>query len=282
MVSELSQRQTQILEMYVVLGLSTQEIASRLQITKRAVYKHLKKLQKKGFLEYRKIRGSQKHIPVSSQPMWKRYFRLHNLHLKIEPYRFYPRYRENISKFGIPYNIWTIMINTLSVELIMLSQESFDSPDLNECKRLAQQNIQKVIFHIENRFGFEAWKNQKCNITLVNHHIAEVENGIAKDVEGTFMQVTGSDHKIWCQIDLSIKKPELEFVHPRRAFDDAELISKYLNDWRDNNPPTSSEIAVLSQQNALLIRTLYREYPKPSLTKKIKKLEKQSTLERYI
>lgn len=270
----LTKTEREVLNLYVVSGLSASDIANRRQTSVQAVYKILKKLHKKGYVEKGLNLGLKKTMPVTIKPQkWHRYFRLHGIHLKITPYYFYPKYSQNIGKLGTPYGKWMVMVNKNNVELQLQPMQSYDSPSLEECKEMLMGDIHKTLFQIENRFGFEAWKNQRASITLVNHHIAEVNNGIARELQGTYMQIIGADSKVWCQIDMSIKRPELEFVHPRQAFDDAGLISAYLNDLRENQPLTNSMLMKCIHQNTLAISVLAEQTRPAQQEKKPKTTE---------
>jgi hypothetical protein len=80
----------------------------------------------------------------------------------------------------------------------------------------------------------------------VNGHLAEVNNGIAKELylSKEYITIYGKDNKAWFKIDYSKRRyKEAETVHPRDFKRDAHIVfGKYLNDWRDNEPMTNSEV----------------------------------------
>lgn len=241
MGGELTQNQEEIMEMYVVKGMIPEQIANARQISIQAVYKTLRKLRKKGWLEYNKNRGFKKSDAYHQRGL-KNFFRLHNIHLVIEPYHFYERFKENIHKI-YPIGIYTITINTKNIEAQTQKLKSYDEQSINECWVSFAEDMETMIRKLENDVGCEIWKNRKMNIKLVNYHLAEVHNGVATQIMPQKLKIIDLEGKVWLVIDKSTGAPEMETVDPVLARDDMEMLQTYYNDLRQNRPPTNSELA---------------------------------------
>ena len=250
MKDTLTKTQTEILEMYTVKKYTISQIANRRQTTKRAVYKILRELRQKGWLEKH---SSQKAMP-SIMPLSKRYYRLHNLHYKVTPYYYYERYEKNIGK-TIFYGKWVIHVNQRSLEFQTQAKKSFDSKDLNECPRLARESFIKAIIKMQERVGCEIIKDQKMNIELVNHHIAEVNNGIARLVQDKKLFIMDENGMIWAIIDKSLKVLETETIDPKYALDDARALEKHYNAMRKPEVMTNEELQVIVTEFAKNMQT---------------------------
>lgn len=258
-LSAISEQQLKVYDLYFNLGYSQKQIACSLKISKGRVSQIVRLLREKGAVREQVYPPKLFSMPIPITPLnsptpiscgTQRYWRLHDLHFIAEPYYFYPKYAQAKKGFGIPYGKWTVTFNEKNIEYQLQKLESFDSKDIDECRRLAQESLNKVITETGERYGFEVFKDKKCNIKLVNHHFAEVENGVAVINKGKKIKIFGTDGKVWLVIDKSTGKPELETVHPVMATDDAKLMDKYYNDLRNNDPPTNSELEGFIYSNA--------------------------------
>ena len=121
---------------------------------------------------------------------------------------------------------------------------------MNECPRLARESLIKAIQKTEHRVGCEILKDDKMNIELVNHHIAEVRNGIARLVTTKKIEITDEGGLIWAVIDLSLKVPEIETVDPKKALDDQRVLQRHLNSMRQEGALTVTELQYYTTENA--------------------------------
>lgn len=260
---KLTKKQKEVYELYYNLGLSISSIAKRRQVTYNSIKKIILKLKEKGWIEKSFKQGAKKTMP-SIMGGGQKYYRYHNLHLVIYPYYFYKRYNDISKGFGIPYGKWTVTFNKRNIEIQLKEKESFDSLDIEDCRKQAQEEVNSTIYKLSERYGFEVFKEGKVNIKLVNQHMAEVENGISKLVSQKF-EIIGKDSKVWLLIDKSTGFKELETVHSELCPDDMKLLEKYLNDWRNNTPPTNSELS-MAIMNSLKLQGVYNENIKKHLS----------------
>jgi predicted DNA-binding protein YlxM (UPF0122 family) len=238
--NKLTKTEQEVLEMYDVKKYSVNLISKRRGTTPRAVYKILRVLKQKGWLEKH---GSQNTTP-SITPISKRYYRLHNLHFIVTPYYFYDRFKKEVGKI-VHYDKWVIKINSTTLEFQTKRKKSFNSTDINETSRLSRESIYKAIRYIENETGCEVLKDRKMNIELVNHHIAEVNNGIAKNLKNKKLEISDEQGVVWCIVDMSLNIPELETVHPKQATDDMRSLEKHFKSMRVPDSPTVTDLSRL-------------------------------------
>jgi hypothetical protein len=249
---KLTIRQQEVLNLILKDKLTVPEISSRLEITRAMVYKYRKKLIKKGYLND-KFRGGLQNGMVDTIRGVTKYWRLHDLHFVIEPFYFYERYEEIRLKkgnFGIPYDRWKIFLNTRNIELMLQDKKDIRGFNPYEVSAKAEKEFNNILERVSKEYGFEAYKNRKANIRLVNQHWAEVENEIAKEHKGQYLQIRGEDNKVWFVVDLSMKPQiEGEYVHSQRAKEDALTISKHLNILRKPETLNNEELQDFLSQN---------------------------------
>jgi hypothetical protein len=134
------------------------------------------------------------------------------------------------------------------LELQLRVEVDFASQDKWEATRKAQNSFERIMAELSTKYGFEAWKEGKANIRLVNQHLALNGSTLAKEHK-EYMQIEGRDGRLWFTIDNS-KGFEHEYRHPQAAVSDSEKVEPYFNDMRDRAPPTLSELAILIGQIA--------------------------------
>jgi ASC-1-like (ASCH) protein len=245
---ELTPKQRDVYDLFYNQGFTITSIANSRKITYNAVRKTIKQLIKKGAIETGFKQGSKKEMPIIMTPQQieqfvdELYFRLHGLHFIVTPYYFYERYNSVKRGFGVPFANWKFTFNTKNIEVQSERGYSFDSKDMDECMRLCQDSLTEILLKAGTKYGFEVFKEGRVSIRLVNHHLAEVRNGIAVMMQGKKLKIEGKDGKVWLTIDNSTKDPELETIDPLRALDDSRILRPYFEDMRDNHPPTNSEI----------------------------------------
>lgn len=175
-------------------------------------------------------------------------FRWHNHHFVIEPYSVSKKFQRILSErgnFAIRLNGWVFKLHTKLIEMQLQSGRDFRSPSLDKVLRLGEEDFMRVLSKASSQWGFNVWKNGKCNIRLVNQHMAVTPSDVAGALEGQRIMVRGRDGRVWFEIDESLNMDEHEFTHPKDASIDARKIEPYLNDWRDNKPFKNSELQTL-------------------------------------
>ena len=88
----------------------------------------------------------------------------------------------------------------------------------------------------------------------MNGHYVNINDNIVKNCKSEKQRIrifTKEDGKLWFDMDESFKFKEREHPHPETNKTDSELVSKHIDDWRNNNPPISSEIWAITSNNAL-------------------------------
>ena len=238
--------QQQILKMYCDQYLEPKEIANRRKTSIRAVYKILKKLREKGLLK----RGSQNRTSLLGGGVHKTYYRIHGLQFDIKIIQNSEIYQNALAKGNvIPFKDHTLVLYKEKLEIYQGEEQSFDDNSINEAFKQALIYFRELLYRIESRYNVLILKDQYHNINIVACHIAEVNNGIAKELylNKDFIIIKGNDGKTWFRIDYSKKRfKEAETVHPERFKEDAQLIfSNYLNDWRENKPMNNSQLQEL-------------------------------------
>jgi hypothetical protein len=144
-----------------------------------------------------------------------------------------------------------IRLNATSIEIY--SNNSFFGEDPNDAVFKSQEYWNKFITRLEHNLKITLIKPRHETIRFVKAHMAETNNEIAKDyvIKGDKLKViTQDDGKVWLLIDNSFNLHELETIHPETHKQDMEYVLKQVNDWRDNNPPTISEVMGLINQMA--------------------------------
>ena len=136
------------------------------------------------------------------------------------------------------------------VEMQLRAPNDFVSVDKWAATRKANDSFNKTLFEIANRFGFEVWKDKKCNIRLVNHHLARANSPIAIAREGEYLKVRGFDGKVWFSVDKSKGGFEHEYQHPTRALSDSEIVEPFFNGLKDHYLRTGE---VLTFESLLMV-----------------------------
>ncbi len=247
----LSKDQEQVLFYLTKEFLTPKDIAYRRGTTPQAVYKLMGKLRKKGYLEggCRKRGRVSIRTPKNIKKMWE----LHALHFIIKPYYFYPRYdeiRKKIGNYGIRYREWTIMLHPDSVRIQSREKIRFIHEDKDQAIAMAQESFNRLLYDIQNRYGFEVWKDKKANIRNVNGELARSPSEVGEAMKGKFIQIRGHDGKVCFKVDKS-KLAEHEYPHPENYYDDSEVIEPYIQDWLYKKPLKNSQ---LQEENSKIMK----------------------------
>ena len=236
-MGKLDTKREEILELYIHDQISQKDIANRLQVNQSSISRIIKKSGKK---RKRIIYTPGLHIKG-------RFWRYHALHFVVKPYYFYPRYskiRKTKGNYGITRKDWIVKLHETTVELQLRKGVDFANKNKYKATDMAQESLNRNLISISNEFGFEVWKERKCAIRLVREHLSDVRNPLANKRNGNPIQIRGSDGFVWLLIDKSKGEPELETVKANSALSDSDVIDKFMNDWKENDPPTNSELAI--------------------------------------
>jgi DNA-binding Lrp family transcriptional regulator len=235
---KITQAEKEVLHYLTKEYLTPKKIAIRRQTTPRAVYKIIQKLKSKGIInKVHKIVGT-------IEPSEPNKIRLHGEEFNIKILYKDNRYKELTKKT----NLQIIDGNTVKLyrnSIKIYSGQSFyaDSPDKALYNSIPYWN--RFLTRLEHDLKVILVKSRYQNIKIVKVHFAEINNEIAKDYEvsGDKLRLYArEDGKLWLQIDNSFNLHEMETQHPETAKQDMIKVRKQVNDWRENNPPTLSEV----------------------------------------
>jgi len=241
----LGKAEKEILKDITLDFLTFDEIVDRRQCSKEAVYKIIRRLKQKGL-----ITGSFQSVEsVESTNLSDNTFsnkmRLHAQEFNIKIISKTNKYFQSKQRGNtIQIDGNTIRLFNDSIEIY--SGQSFFEKDEQTATGRSLAYWNRFIARLEHELGVVLIKPRVQNITLVNQHYAETNSDIAKDCldkKEKIKIITLDDGKVWFTIDNSWNLKERECIHPETAKQDSEAVSKQLNDWRLNNPPTNSEIS---------------------------------------
>jgi len=234
--------------------LTIKQIAIRRKTTYEATRKIVAKLKKKGVVNKvnRKVVFSQGTIQPSNkiQPPKKNQIRLHGEEFNIKILYKDHKYKELLEKSNtLDIDGNTIRLYKNSIELY--SGQSFyaDTPQKAVYKSIPYWN--RLFTRLENDLNIIIIKSRYQNIKIVKLHFAEINNEISKDYEATGDKLriyAREDGKLAIIIDNSFNLHELETQHPKTAKQDMNRVTKQLQDWRERDPPTNSQIMSLMNQ----------------------------------
>lgn len=271
--SRLTRKQHELKLLYFEEFLTPKQIALRLSISERAVYKRLNVLAKKG--EFSTVsKKVHKIVPTLAQKQPT--FPLENIQslqetkvtscgtsklpveLSLNKIRLHGQeFRINILFKNSKYesirkesNYVTIDDNTIRLSkdsIEVYSKQSFFSDTVDKATYKSVLYFDKLFRRLENEFKIIILKHRKQNIKLVNCHYAEINNEIAKDcnVKKEKMRFyCRDDGKLWFLIDNSFNLHESETVHPETSKDDMNALKNFFDDIREH-PTTMTEVLTL-------------------------------------
>lgn len=243
----------QILLLLTVDFLTPKQIAQRRQTSIRAVNKVIKNLREKGFINSgNKVGNLSQCTPLSREPFSPLKMRLHGQEWNIKLIASSSKYQDSRQKANtILIDGNTIRLYNKSIEIY--SGQSFFEKDENRATALSMDYWMRFFVRLENELQVILVKPRATNINLVNQHYGETNSEMAKDAiqKGHKYRIeTTDDGKLWFTIDNSWNLKEMETIHPETAKQDMTKIQKQVNDWRDYDPPTNSELGYYTIQNA--------------------------------
>lgn len=245
----LSQNQKDILGLLLEEGLTETQIATRRKVSKAAISKTISKLKAKGYIEaYKKGGLTSGGVVIPKGVNYeKEIWRYHALEFEVRPYYFTDHYYNVLKKKGnraLPYGKWKISLYYKKVMIWLDAGIDYAFKDKNEAIITAQNEFNDVLNKMAFDLGFYVFKDRKANILLLKQHLANTyapEASIITEKQ-MFVQFRGEDNKVWLQYDQSKGFSEREYTHGLRAVDDSDTLEPYLNDLRDNNPLTNSQL----------------------------------------
>jgi DNA-binding CsgD family transcriptional regulator len=241
---ELTNTQNEVLHL-LNEGLSPRQIGIRRGTSRQAVYRITGQLKKMG--RYNPIIPQETMVAncrCGRQPsnMKGPAVRLHGQEFNVKILHKGNRFKDH------PGKVINIEGNTVRVyrdSLEIYGTASFIASNEHKATAESMAYWSRFFRKLENDLNVILVKSRKQNITLVKSHYAEINNEMARDCEVNNKKVqifARDDGKLWFLIDNSFNFWEAETVHTQTSKQDMTVVRKQLNDWRDNDPPTSSEL----------------------------------------
>lgn len=245
-ISSLTTSEQEVLDMITIKFYSLKQIQLARKCSRQAVYKILKSLKNKGYvnLSLQKVDSCQ----GSCQPCQPNQVRLHGQEFNIKLIWQDHRYQDLLLKSNIIYlDGHTIKLYRNSIEVYAGEGISFYGENEERADKDASEYWRRFFVKLEHNIKAIIIKEGNHNIKEVNHHYARGNSELCENQ----LKEQGNRIRVFCPIDgklafitdESFGDKEDETVHPKTAKADRKAIDKQVNDWRINNPPTSSELA---------------------------------------
>lgn len=239
----------EVLNLLTIDFLTPQQIAQRRKTSIRAVYKVIAKLKEKGLFDsgFNQVNLSRSTEPFS-EPL-DRQQRLHGQEWNIKiisKSEKYAQAKKQANTIYIDGN--TIRLYNDSLEIY--SGQSFFEKDEQRATAVSLAYWERFFARLEHEFGVILKKERVQNITLVNQHYGETNSEMATDALHKKQKIqikTEDDGKLWFTIDNSWNLQEMETLHPETAKQDMTKVQKQVNDWRQNDPMTNSQLQSVVQ-----------------------------------
>lgn len=246
-ISELTPTEKEILHLITEEFLTIKQIAQRRKCSIQAVYKIIKKLKNKGSLGIGLNKVEKIESTYSQSDL-----RLHGQEFNIRILWQDNNYQRLLTKSNILFlDSNTIRLYKNSIEIY--SGQSFLGKEVNEAEKKSLNYWQRFLTRLEHDLKVSLIKNRARNIKIVNQHWArgdsEISENAIKNRERVWVYAE-EDGKLAFITDDSFGLREDETLHPITAKPDRKAIDKQVNDWRLRDPPTQSELAQLTLQNA--------------------------------
>jgi hypothetical protein len=221
--------------------LTLKQISKRRQCSLQAVYKIIKKLKQKGAY------GTGLNKVENIQPTFNQSdIRLHGQEFNIRILFQDNKYQELLNKSNTLFiDSNTIRLYKNSIEIY--SGNSFYGKNSNEAEKHSLEYFERLFNRLEHDLSISIKKNRARNIKIVNQHYARGNSEICDNYTQKHERVwvyAEEDGKLCFITDDSFGFREDETIHPTTSKIDRKAIDKQINDWRLNNPPTNSELAI--------------------------------------
>ena len=236
----LTKAEKEILHLLTDEFLTIKQIQKQRKCSLQAVYKIIKKLKEKGAYDV----GLNKVEKVQST-FNQADLRLHGQEFNIRILLQNNKYQKQLSKSNILFlDGNTIRLYKNSIEIY--SGQSFYGKTINEAENKSIDYWKRFIIRLEHDLSLILIKNRARNIKIVNQHWARGDSEIcdnSREYRERVWIYAEEDGKLAFITDDSFGFREDETLHPITAKHDRKAIDKQINDWRLNNPPTSSELS---------------------------------------
>lgn len=245
--ASLSPVQKEIVHLLTDEFLTVKQISQRRGVSLQATYKVIKKIKKKGAYD-----GGLNRVEKVETTFNKSDIRLHGQEFNIKIIWQDDNYQRLLEKSNTLFqDSNTIRLYKNSVEIY--SGQSFFGKTTNIADKKSFDYWERFFSRIEHELKIIIKKQKSRNIKEVNHHYARGDSEVCENAEENRERIwvyAEEDGKLAFITDDSFGFKEDECVHPITAKKDRDAIDKQVNDWRLNNPPTNSQIAIHIADNA--------------------------------
>lgn len=245
----MNQKEQQIIDLLTIDFLTIAQVASRLKVCERTVYRYIKKLTENGSLGKMMSGGGgwyrgvpllegQNIVPTNhtetnpnAHPI-----RLHGIQIKNKIIRSSQKYQDllkNTNYLTISGDTYQLSPHCLTVYI----KKSFFGKDTNDCSVDSINYVHNLLIRFENKYGMSLLKDRYETLKICKAHYSETNNELAKEhnLNKTKLNIKDvHDGKIWFEIDNSFNLNEAEFKHPTNCKHDCDAITDHFNFVRAN------------------------------------------------
>jgi hypothetical protein len=246
---KLTKAEKEVLHLISDEFLTVKQMCIRRQCSRQAVYKIIKKLQKKGAYDSAFQRLTKSDPPVNLVNQNASKIRLHGQEFNIRILWQDNKYQQMMSRSNITFiDGNTIRLYRNSIEIY--SGQAFFGENEQQTTSKSLVYWMRFFTRLEHDLKIIIVKQRSANIKLVNQHYARTDSEISESAieRGERIRIYAQeDGKLAFITDDSFGFKEDETVHPITAKQDRKAVDKQVNDWRIYNPPTNSELAISIQ-----------------------------------
>ena len=247
----LTEVEKEILHLLTDEFLTIKQIKQRRNCSLQAVYKIIKELKQKGAYDSGLNRVEKVESTFNQSDL-----RLHGQELNIRLLYQNPKYQIELKKSNILFlDGNTVRLYKNSIEIY--SGQFFYGKTINEAEIKSLEYWKRFLARLEHDLTIILVKNKARNIKIVNQHWARGDSEICDDSRKYRERVwvyAEEDGKLAFITDDSFGLKEDETIHPFTSKPDRKAVDKQVNDWRLNNPPTNSELAINQAETTLNIK----------------------------
>ena len=241
--------QTEVLHLLTKEFKTPKEVAVSRKTSEKAVYNIIQKLKDKGLLTGSSYRGfkSTDGVPMGGVQKYDKHFvRLHAQEFNVRILEQGDFYKKVLMSGNLmPVDKQGVRLYRDSLEVYAYKGFDFTGQDEDEASSKSIRYWSRFFHKLENRLRIVVVKDGYCNIRQVKGEFADVNNEIAGEynVRKAKLRIFASeDGKLAFEVDESWNVGELESKHGSTAKQDIYKARKQLTDWRDNDPPTLTEV----------------------------------------
>jgi len=145
--------------------------------------------------------------------------------------------RQSIIHKGVKFHL-----NSNSITFYCPESINIYGKTARDCNSRAFNWAKKQVLSFSSYLGIDFKKGGKWSLELVRKEIEEVNNELAKDYQDKKEKLEIWDkNDLWLIADKSLRTDNLEFKNNEKCLKDADKITKYFNDIRNNKCKTPTE-----------------------------------------